>query len=83
MAVAATLGPAPRRGRCGAAEDSQDGQQKQVPSRDTNTSSLAHIRDRLEIVDQIEIGCSRDAREQREKSIPPTSTLDDSSSKRH
>ena len=65
-----------------AAQDPEHRNQQQVPGRDANAPSHAHVRDRLEIADQIEIGCSRNALEHREEAIPPTSTHADSCGKR-
>ncbi len=65
-----------------AAEDSQHRHQQQVPGRDANAPPHARVRDRLEVADQIEIGCARDALEHREEAIPPTSTHADSPGKR-
>jgi hypothetical protein len=41
----------------------------------------AGIRDRLEVADQVEIGCGRNAFEHKEEAIPPTSAHADSPSK--
>ena len=65
-----------------AAQDPKHRNQQQVPARDANAPSHARVRDRLEVVDQIEIGCSRNALEHREEAIPPNSTHADSSGKR-
>jgi hypothetical protein len=43
------------------AQDAEYRHQQQVPGRDTNPSTHPGIRDRLEVADQIEIGCGRDA----------------------
>ena len=43
------------------AQDPEHGHQQQVPSRDAHTAPHPGIRDRLEVADQIEIGCGRNA----------------------
>jgi hypothetical protein len=65
-----------------AAKDSQDGHQQQVPGRDANAPSNARVRDRLEVANQIEIGCGRDGLGQRVEATPPASNHADSSCKR-
>ena len=65
-----------------ATQDSQHRHQQQVPGWDANAPPHARVRDRLEVADQIEIGCSRNALEHREEAIPPTSTHADSPGKR-
>ena len=40
-----------------AAQDAQHRYQQQIPGRDANAPPHAGIRDRLEVADQIEIGC--------------------------
>ena len=49
-----------------AAQDPEDRHQQQVPGRDTYAPPHAGIRNRLEIADQIEIGCGRKAFEHKE-----------------
>ena len=58
-----------------AAAQDPEHRNKQVPGRDANAPPHAHDRDRLEIADQIAIGCSRNALELREEAIPPTSPM--------
>jgi hypothetical protein len=65
-----------------AAQDPEHRHQQQVPSRKTHAAPHARVRDRLEVADQIEIGCGRDALEHREEAIPPTSAHADSPGKR-
>jgi len=65
-----------------AAQNPEHRNQQQVPGRDANAPSHARVRDRLEIADQVEIGCGRNDLEHRVDSIPPTSTHADSSGKR-
>ena len=58
-----------------AAQDPKHRNQQQVPGRDANAPSHARVRDRLEVADQIEIGCSKNALEHREEAIPPTQPM--------
>jgi len=45
------------------AQDPEHGNKQQIPSRDANTAPHSDIRDHLEVADQIEIGCNRNALE--------------------
>ena len=63
-----------------AAQDPEHRHQQQIPGRDTNATPHAGIRNRLEVADQIEIGCGGNAVEQEEE-IPPTSRHADSTGK--
>jgi hypothetical protein len=45
------------------AQNAEHRHQQQLPGRDANPSTHRGIRDRLEVADQIEIGCSRNALE--------------------
>jgi hypothetical protein len=64
-----------------ATQDSQQCHQKELPGRNAHASAHPGIRYRLEVADQVEIGCSRVAFEHREEAIPPTSTHADSTGK--
>jgi len=64
-----------------ATEDSQHRHQQQIPGWDANAPPHARVRNRLEVADQIKIGCDRDALDHRKEAIPPTSTHADSHSK--
>ena len=57
-----------------AAQDPEHRHQQQVPGRDANAPSHARVRDRLEVADQVEIGCGVRAFGHREEAIPQTST---------
>ena len=63
------------------AEDAENRHQQQVPGRNAHPAAHAGIRDRLEVADQVEIGCGRNAFEHKEEAIPPTSAHADSPSK--
>ena len=64
------------------AQDAEHRHQKQIPGRDANPSTHPSIRDRLEVADQIEIGCGRSAVGHKEEAIPPTSTHADNPGKK-
>ena len=56
------------------AQDAEHRHQQQIPGRDAYPSTHPSIRDRLEVADQIEIGCGSNTLEHGEETIPPTST---------
>ncbi len=64
-----------------ATQDPEHSHQKEIPGRNAHASAHPGIRYRLEVADQVEIGCSRVAFEHREEAIPPTSTHADSTGK--
>jgi hypothetical protein len=55
------------------AEDAKHRNKAQVPGRDAYAPPHAGIRNRLEVTDQIEIGCGRNALAHREEAVSPTS----------
>jgi len=63
------------------AQDSKYRHQQQVSGRNAHPAAHAGIRDRLEVADQVEIGCGRNAFEHKEEAITPTSAHADSPSK--
>lgn len=94
MANAVALGRVPRAERSGSgwknARSRRPWQSLRMPrtatnrryrSRDAHTTAHPGIRYRLEVADQVEIGCSRVALEHREEAIPSTSTHADSTGK--
>jgi Trk K+ transport system NAD-binding subunit len=56
------------------AQDPEHGNKQQIQNLDVDAPADMVIRNRLEVADQIELGCGRDALEQIEEAIPPTST---------
>ena len=63
-------------------QDSAHRNQQQVPGRDANVPSHAHVRERLEMANQVEIGYGGGAFKHKEGAIQPTSTHVDSPGKR-
>jgi len=59
-------------------QDSEHGQQQQIPGRKPNPAPHPRIGDRPQIADQVEIGCGGDAFKHKEGAIQPTSTHADS-----
>ena len=64
-----------------ATQDAQNCHQEELPGRNAHASAHPGIRYRLEVADQVEIGCSRVAFKHKEGAIPPTSTHADSPGK--
>ena len=64
-----------------AAQDAQHSHQQEVPGRNAHTTAHPGIRYRLEVADQVDIGCSTVAFGHREEAITPTSTHADSTGK--
>jgi hypothetical protein len=56
-----------------AAQDPQHRHQQQIPGGNAHPAPHAGIRDRLQVADQVEIGCGRNGFGHREEAIPPTS----------
>ena len=54
------------------AQDPEHRHQQQVPGRGANAPPHLGIRDRLEVADQIEIGCCRGGVGHKEEAIPPS-----------
>ena len=64
-----------------ATQDPEHGHQQQIPGRKPNPAPHPRIRDRLQIGDQVEIGCGGGAFKHKEGAIAPTSTHADSPGK--
>ena len=64
-----------------ATQNPEHSHQQEVPGRNAHATAHPGIWYRLEVADQVEIGCNRVAFEHREKAIPPTSTHADSTGK--